>query len=136
MMKMPPWLSLFAALTTAAWLGQSQSLFPGALENPAVQLHPTPEPINLDLAPAEPATPDQVAEQQLAVLAVLEPEDFHNWLLQIEPGRQAREQFAAFAILNPSEFRRAHPKTAIEMQAEITAARAILNSIGMLPASP
>jgi hypothetical protein len=86
-----------------------------------------PEPINLDIPPVEPPNPAKIREKELATLAALKPEDFHEWLLQEKPERRALEEAAAFAILAPDLFRKAHPRTPAQVRAEAAAAHAIMN---------
>jgi hypothetical protein len=63
----------------------------------------------------------------LAVLALEQPQEFHNWLLSLEPGRAHSEQLAHLAILFPDTFVRGHPKSAEQLRGEAAAAHAILN---------
>ena len=87
----------------------------------------SPDPVNLDIPPQVIPSPEEVQDRQLAEHGIHLPEIIHQLLLQLDPTRGLREQLAAFSFLRPDDFRRAHPETPDEIQAEAIAAHAVLN---------
>ena len=91
-----------------------------------------PDPTNLDIAPEDAPDPEQLAELAIAAEALLDPRNFHDWLLSQKPELGPEEALAALAISKPAEYRRAHPHPE-RGAAEAIAAQAIRNPHAALP---
>src|SRR5512140_2320471 len=95
---------------------------PAQSTDPALTGEPIrPEPTNLDIPPVIVPDPVQSEQAELAAQAIERPQDFHNWLLQLDLGRALREELAAFALLQPDAFRRRYPPPPGQIRDEVLA---------------
>ena len=105
---------------------------PSAQPGPGESILP-PDAVNLDIAPEDLPDAEQLQESAVAAQALLDPESFHDLLLQQKPERGPEEQVSALAILYPDVVRRAHPSSPQQVRAEAAAAHAILNPHAVPP---